>query len=290
MPLVIKRFFILIYALHLDKLITIAKRTGVNYAQFDHLTFLHMNQEATTGTADHIVNLDQHQEEYFELRVYTLKNQEQQKLVEDFYRAVIPVYNRRGVNAVGVFTSLSPSEEIKLYVLVPYHSIVHFAEVTDKLECDAIYQTVGAAYLNAAADAPAYERIESSLMKAFKCFPKLVAPEKKDRIFELRQYQSPTEAAGKKKIEMFNEQGEIEIFKRLAFNPVFWGETIIGPLRPNLTYMVTFDNLAAKDQLWASFIADDEWNKISVVPGYANELLLNLIVSTLLVPTAYSQI
>jgi hypothetical protein len=229
-------------------------------------------------------------QEYFELRVYTLKDEQQQKLVEDFYRAVIPVYNRRGVHHVGVFTPMEAADGLKLYVLIPYQSMLHFAEVADKLECDAIYQSVGQAYLQAPADQPAYERIESSLMKAFTGFPALVAPEKKERIFELRQYQSPTEAAGKKKIEMFNAQGEIEIFKRLAFHPVFWGETIIGPLRPNLTYMVTFDDLAAKEALWTSFIDDEEWKKVSAVPGYSNELLLNLIVSTLLVPTAYSQV
>lgn len=249
-----------------------------------------MSENIAVPNTDHHINPDQDIQEYIELRVYTLKDAVQQTLVEDFYHAVIPVYNRRGVKSVGVFTALEPSDQLKLYVLIPYQSMAHFAEVADKLECDAIYQSLGKPYLHAAADQPAYERIESSLMKAFTGFPSLQAPEKKERIFELRQYQSPTEAAGKKKIEMFNAQGEIEIFKRLAFHPVFWGETIIGPLRPNLTYMVTFDNLAAKDALWASFIDDEEWKKISVVPGYSNELLLNLIVSTVLVPTTYSQI
>jgi hypothetical protein len=91
----------------------------------------------------------------------------------------------------------------------------------------------------------------------------LEVPPKSARIFELRQYQSASEAAGKKKIEMFNDQGEIDIFKRLGFKPVFWGETIIGPLRPNLTYMVTFDDLAAKDAHWKAFVDDAQWKKIS---------------------------
>ncbi len=89
---------------------------------------------------------------------------------------------------------------------------------------------------------------------------------------------------------MFNDQGEIDIFKRLGFKPVFWGETIIGPLRPNLTYMVTFDDLAAKDAHWKAFVDDAQWKKISTVPEYAYALLVNKITSTLLVPTAYSQI
>ena len=227
---------------------------------------------------------------YHELKVYTFKNETQQQLVTDFYTVAIPAYNRAGVKNVGVFTELQPLGQTKLYVLIPYQSIAHFAAVNAQLENDATYQQEGEFYLNAPPLEPAYERIESSLMQAFKGFPELIVPYKQTRIFELRQYQSPSESAGKKKIEMFNDQGEIDIFKRLNFNPVFWGETVIGLQMPNLTYMITFDDLAAKDAQWAKFIDDPEWKKISVVDGYSNEELLNEIVSTLLIPVNHSQI
>ena len=227
---------------------------------------------------------------YHELKVYTFKNETQQQLVTDFYTVAIPAYNRAGVKNVGVFTELQPLGQTKLYVLIPYQSIAHFAAVNAQLENDATYQQEGEFYLNAPPLEPAYERIESSLMQAFKGFPELVVPYKQTRIFELRQYQSPSESAGKKKIEMFNDQGEIDIFKRLNFNPVFWGETVIGLQMPNLTYMITFDDLAAKDAQWAKFIDDPEWKKISVVDGYSNEELLNEIVSTFLIPVNHSQI
>jgi hypothetical protein len=250
-----------------------------------------------TGTAAMITPVVTHamgaapSAEFYELRVYTLKDSAQQNLVEDFYsRAAIPAFNRLGIQHVGVFTELKPAGQTKLFVLIPYHSLLHFNEVLSKLDNDKVYQQKGTAYLNAPATAPAYERIESSIMKAFSHSPKMIIPAAKTRIFELRQYQSPGEAAGKKKIEMFNEQGEIDIFKRLGFNPVFWGETVIGPLRPNLTYMVTFDELAAKDAHWKSFVNDPQWKKISTVDGYADALLVNKITSTLLLPAAYSQI
>jgi len=228
--------------------------------------------------------------EYYELRVYTFKNQEQQQIVEKYYSIAIPALNRLRVKNVGVFKPLEDASPGKLFVFIPYASLEHFSLVTDGLEKDDSFQQAAMPYLNAPADNPAYERIESSLMKAFTHFPEMVAPQKQQRIFELRQYQSPTEAAGKKKIEMFNEQGEIGIFKRLQFHPVFWGETLIGADRPNLTYMVTFDDLAAKDAHWAKFLEDDKWKVISNVPGYSNELLINLITSTVLAPTGISQI
>jgi hypothetical protein len=228
--------------------------------------------------------------EYYELRVYSFKDATQKQLVEKFYQTIIPIYNRLGVQNVGVFNQLTPADPYQLYVILPYKSLDHYEEVAAKLETDAAYKKEGDFYLNAPATAPAYERIESSLMKAFKNAPKMIVPGKQARIFELRQYQSATEAASKKKISMFNEEAEIEIFKRLNFKPVFWGETIIGGQRPNLTYMVTFDDLAAKDAHWKSFGADAEWKRISSMPEYADALIISKIVSTLLTPTAFSQV
>jgi hypothetical protein len=228
--------------------------------------------------------------EYYELRVYTLKNATQQNVVENFYKKAIPSFNKLGVKHVGVFTEMTPAGQTKIFVMLPYESLSHFSDVSNKLDHDVVFQKEGAPYLTAPAKEPAYDRIESSLMKAFAHAPKMVVPKKQPRLLELRQYQSPSEAAGKKKIEMFNDKGEIDIFKRLNFQPVFWGETIIGPLRPNLTYMVTFDDMAEKDAHWKSFGSDSQWKEISAVPEYADALLVNKITSTMLIPTAYSQI
>lgn len=229
--------------------------------------------------------------EYYELRTYHLKDEAQQKLVEDFLKnAAIAALNRAGVKHVGVFTEMEPEGQTKLFVLIQYNGPGHIEAVNSALENDKEYQRKGAAYLSAPATRPAYERIESALLKAFKKFPSLTAPEKKTRIFELRQYQSASEAAGKKKIEMFNDRGEIDIFKRLGFKPVFWGETVIGPLRPNLTYMVTFDNMEEKASHWQDFGSDTQWHEISAVPDYADARLVSKITSTMLVPAEFSQI
>jgi hypothetical protein len=228
---------------------------------------------------------------FYELRIYTLTNNTQQKLIEDYYHnAAIPALNKLDVGHVGVFTELKPVAQTKVYVLIPYKSMEHFENVTAKLESDSTYQNQGQAYLNAPATAPAYERIESSLLKAFPYMPKMEVPLNAPRIFELRQYQSASENAGKKKIEMFNDKGEIDIFKRLGFKPVFWGETMIGSARPNLTYMVTFDDMAAHEARWKAFGSDPEWKKLSAMPEYANALIISKINATFLVPTAFSQI
>jgi hypothetical protein len=229
--------------------------------------------------------------DFYELRIYSLKDEKQQKLVEEYYeKAAIPALNRCGVKSTGVFEELKPNGQTKIFVLIPYSSWDDYLTVADNLLGDAMYQGQASFYLNAPATEPAYERIESSLLKAFSHFPKLDIPGKTSRIFELRRYEHATEGAGKKKLEMFNDAGEIDIFKRLGFKPVFFGETLVGGARPNLTYMITFDSLEAKDAHWKSFVDDPEWKKISAIPDYADAKLVSKITSTLLTPCSFSQI
>lgn len=232
-----------------------------------------------------------HSAEYYELRVYTFKDQKQQQLTEDFYKDVfVPLVAKQSHQPVGVFTEMNPTGQTKLYIFIPYSSHTQLEVFNNELENNKDYWKLGSAYLNAPASDPAFERLDTSVLKAFKHMPKKQLPPREQRIFELRQYKSASEAAGKKKIEMFNDQGEVDIFKRLGFKPVFFGETIIGDNRPNLTYMVTFKDMDDKGARWKSFGGDAEWKKISTVPEYADALLVSKITSTMLVPTTYSGI
>jgi len=51
---------------------------------------------------------------------------------------------------------------------------------------------------------------------------------------------------------------------------MFFGETLIGTKMPNLTYLLVFDDMAAREKNWATFRADPEWKKLSVTPGYTD--------------------
>lgn len=245
----------------------------------------------TAMAGENTGNAKRSNQEFYELRVYTLKDAVQQKLVEDYFQhAAIPALNRLGSKNIGVFTELKPAGQTRLYVIIPYRSLNDYSQVQEKLSRDEIYNQAASAYLNAEAKEPAYERIESTLLKAFSSFSKIEVPPKKARIFELRRYESPGENAGKKKIEMFNEGGEINIFKRVGLTPVFMGETIIGDLMPNLTYMITFDDMAEHDQNWKKFRDDPEWKKLSTIPEYGNDRIISKITSLYLIPVGFSQI
>jgi len=202
---------------------------------------------------------DKSAHEFYELRCYHLRRGPKQKLFDDFYRqAAIPAMNRHDIGPVGVFNVMSGPDSPSMYVLLPHKSIGSFATAIDQVRADPDYQK-RRGIINSSPSDPSYVRVESSLMLAFESMPKLEVPagvtEKKPRIFELRTYESHSKKANKKKIEMFNT-GEIAIFRRTGLQPVFFGETLIGTKLPNLTYMLTFDNMAAHDKNWGAFASD----------------------------------
>ena len=87
---------------------------------------------------------------------------------------------------------------------------------------------------------------------------------------------------------MFNDGGEIAIFRKTGLNPVFFGETIVGPMMPNLTYMLCFDDLTDRDKRWGVFGSSPEWKKLRSDPQYKDTV--SNITDIILRPMGYSQI
>jgi hypothetical protein len=229
--------------------------------------------------------------EFFELRLYHLRRGPMQRRFDDYFRnAAIPAMNRAGVRAVGVFSVMTGPDSPTMYALLPHASAESFVALTDRIRADAEYQKAGAEFINAPPTDPSYVRVESSLMIGFDTCPRLEIPaEKKPRFFELRTYESPSKKTNKKKIEMFNT-GEIAIFRRAGLTPVFFGETLVGPRMPNLTYLLVFDDMADHDRKWGAFGSDPDWRKLSSTPGYTDPEIISNISNVFLRPTPYSQI
>lgn len=227
--------------------------------------------------------------EYFEFREYHLNVGSKKNQVGNFLRRVgIPAMNRIGIGPVGVFNAMYGPNQPTLYVLLVHKSIETVLNSASLLMADDEYRKAGADYVDAPLSEPTYVRMKNSLMVAFKNMPKLETPEKKPRIFELRTYESHSIKTAKKKIEMFNEGGEIAIFRKTGLKPVFFGETLIGPKMPNLTYMLVFDDLADRDAKWDVFRTDPAWKKLSGDPAYKDTV--SNITDIILRPAPYSQI
>lgn len=231
--------------------------------------------------------------EYYEWRTYRFADRASPALnyvarvLHYLEHAVLPAWQRLGIGPVGVFTEVGDNASSSVHVLIVYKTIDDFAVARTALESDGGYVAAAADYHGAAMQDPAFDRIESSLMVAFAGQPKLMVPERKDRVFELREYQSHSEAKARRKIEMFNN-GETPIFRSVGFETVFFGETLIGSRLPNLKYMLAAENLDACKMNFDKFRVHPDWVAMKDLPEYAETV--SAVVQTFLMPTAFSQI
>jgi hypothetical protein len=227
--------------------------------------------------------------EYYELRVYELRNGGKRSVMDAYWKAaMIPALNALGVRNVGVFTEMGQPEPPKLYVLLPYTSLDQWAKTQQQVEQQPTYQRNSAAYFEQATpDSPNYLRYTSSLMLSFEGMPQMKVPNQNETLFELRTYESYDEDAARRKVAMFN-QDELPIFEATGLKSVFFGETLIGDQLPQLTYMLAFADMNERDQNWQAFINHPDWKRVSKLPEYANTV--SRIDRTFLVPTDYSQV
>ena len=110
------------------------------------------------------------------------------------------------------------------------------------------------------------------------------------RLFELRTYESRNAETLAKKIDMF-DQAEIALFRSIGMAPVFFGENLFGTRLPSLTYMLAFDDLAARAKAWATFRTHPEWQKIQRDPRWVAEGGITTVTSAVFLnPLPFSQI
>ena len=233
--------------------------------------------------------------EFYVWRHFVLRTGTQPRRLADFLQnAAIPALNRLGHKPVGVFEVVFGLPSPGVFVLTPSSSLDALSAIEAGLEKDEAFMKAADGYLNAPATDPVYVRQELSLLRAFANVPRIEVPAatatKGPRLFELRIYESHNERAHRLKARMFEEMGEVDIFRRCGLMPVFFGRTLVGPRMPNLTYMLVYENMAAREKAWNAFRVDPDWKKLASTPGYADAEIVSNITSVLLRPAGYSQI
>jgi hypothetical protein len=234
-----------------------------------------------------------------ELRKYTFASAEKREAFEGFLKtAAIPALNKAGIKPVGAFKLLAadnPKMKMKgdaaneLYVLVPHASTQSLLGLQYGLDGDKAYRNAGAGILDSAKKDPAYSRIESSLFLAFDGIPKVEVPTMAEsRILQLRIYESHNADRALRKKEMFDDGGELALFREVGMDPVFFGQAIAGTLLPNLTYMLSFENEEAKKESWDTFLKHPTWDKLKKDPKYKDTV--SRITNLMLRPVDGSQI
>ncbi len=232
--------------------------------------------------------------EFYQLRIYRLRSGPQTALCESFLaNALLPALNRRGMSPIGAFRLDIGPETPAFYVLIPSPSLDTLARLDLDLSLDEAFLKAAEPFWSAPAAAPAFLRMESTLLAAFEGWPKLTPPasaaQHGKRIFQLRTYESPSHRDHVRKVEMFHK-GEFDIFAHAGFGQVFYGDTLVGPRLPNLTYMLTFPDMAELNRCWDIFRADPAWKKLSTAPRYSFEDIVSNISNLILSPLTCSQI
>jgi hypothetical protein len=231
--------------------------------------------------------------EYYQLRRYQLSSAQARSAPDYFSNALIPALNRLKIAPVGAFNVTVGTTSPNPYILMPCASLETLATLDEKLLADAEYQKAARPFLVAAGAQPSFMRIDSSLLQAFAKYPKLTLPQaaiaKTARIYEIRTYESPNEQNHQLKLEQM-QAGEAEIFQNVGAWTVFFADTLVGTRLPKLTYMLGYENFAAREKVWSAFAVSPAWKALNSQPRYTADTLVSNITNEILTPTPYSQI
>lgn len=223
-----------------------------------------------------------------ELTWFYLRNgadMQRTRMTEWLVTKVTSALQRAGAGPIGLFSPVLGGPAPFILLMAGYESWKAIEDVHNRLDQDEAFQKdYGEFY---ARPGLPFTRGEVQLLTAFKGFPKIEVPpqdrQKPARVFELRTYESNTPVTLRKKIKMF-EDGEIDIFRKTGLTPVFFGRMVAGPRLPNLTYLLAFDNLAAREANWRQFGTSPEWQKLSATPGLSDAEVVSNISNMILAP------
>ncbi|MBT3242593.1 MAG: NIPSNAP family containing protein [Bacteroidetes bacterium] len=231
----------------------------------------------------------------YQIKIYSIENEQQESRIDNYLKdAFMPALHRAGISKIGVFKPVEEDDRAGnfIYVLIPFESVNQFEKLGAEINLDEEYLEDGRDYIDAAHDNPAYKRIESILLRSFITFPKYGTPNHStppsERIYELRSYHASTEKLYEKKVEMFNDGKETELFVELEFQPIFFGEVISGSSMPNLMYLTTFENRDSQKKHWETFVNSPEWTVLKGDPQYKNTV--SKIDKVNLHPAIYSEL
>lgn len=233
--------------------------------------------------------------QYIEVRFIHMRNShtfQPKRLIRFLENHHLPMTKRNDFGPVGYFNVTMGADQPMLMMILTYDSLEDMEAKMEQKLSDKPWMSA-ADEIGSMAEPP-FVRVESSLLRAFDGMPRLEIPSSPDdpklpRLFDLRIYQAETFRDVREKINMFNK-GEIALFRKVGINPVFFGQAIIGSKLPNLTYMVWYEDLEARQIAWEKFLASPEWKAMSSRKEWANEEIVSNISNIQMTPLPFSEI
>lgn len=202
----------------------------------------------------------------------------------------IPTLERAGARHIGAFTNLIGEGNPRTLLVSEYSDLGAWESANKRVQEDKEFTKISDKFHSGPLP---YVRKEVQLLRSFSTTPVIevprARPENKTHIFELRTYESNHQKSLARKIRMFDE-GEIALFRKLGMIVVFFGEALAGPNLPQLTYMLAYDDLAARDKVWTAFVSSPEWDKMKNQPGVSDGEIVSNISNAILRPLPFSSI
>ena len=200
---------------------------------------------------------------YYQLQYFYLKNGTQSARIQEFMRhGLLPALSRIHDGPRMVLDALVAQHMPQVLAITGFGSLAEWQDLRARLSRDADYRRAFETW-EAAPEQP-YEDCSEVLLEATDYSPEIApsdAPPAAPRIFELRVYHSPPWRQLSALHARFAGP-EVAIFHRVGIHPVLYSSTLVGPSMPNLTYLIPFESLAAREKAWAAFAADPEWIKV----------------------------
>ncbi|HJV20034.1 MAG TPA: NIPSNAP family protein [Sediminibacterium sp.] len=223
--------------------------------------------------------------DYYLVKVYHCSSLQQIQQVEAYVgKEMIPFLHRNGVAKVGVFLPIDndTATDKQLYLWIPLNRLDQLARIENRFGNINPYADTGLLETPVSNGTAPYNRIETSLSEAFAFHKRYhIAADftpSPETVYEFRSYESSTENLHLRKVHMFNQGGEIALFKKLGFNAVFYARVIAGAQMPNLIYMTRFRNRADREEHWKRFGNSPEWKTMSAMPKYVNTVSKHVVV------------
>src|SRR5450755_1680463 len=123
------------------------------------------------------------QRDFYEIKIYHLKNNEQIVLVDEYLKNVyLPALHRLNIKNIGVFKPIAnDTASVKfIYILIPFKSESEWMKLDQNILKDEVYTAAAKSFLTATADKAPYERMESILLEAFSRQGQLLLPTTKN--------------------------------------------------------------------------------------------------------------
>ena len=196
----------------------------------------------------------------YRLDFFHYRQGDQATRLNQFFSSQTPLLAKH-CQPLGIFNGVLAPHVQTLMVLSGFPSFDEMVVGGRAVEADPAFQKAWEEFERGAE--PPYDSAERSLLMATDFSPEVVPLAEKPktpRYFEMRVYHAPTQ----RQLKMVHERfagPEIKIFHRVGVHPILYANTVFGNEMPNLTYIIPFASLDAREKAWDAFAADPEWVK-----------------------------